>query len=360
MHLTYLVSADYIRTTGGWIYNERMLRELAAIGWQITRIELGPGFPDPAPDVTAGAARVIAGLPGGTLVLADQIVLSPLADVLPAAAARLRFAMLMHHPQVLESSRPPAVAARMDRQERAALGKMECVIATSRLTGAQLIADYGVDSGRLFIAEPGTDLLQASPGSGGPGVHLFSLGSVIARKRHELIVGALAGLMDLDWRLTIAGALDMNDAQVAKLRQLIGAVGLADRIALSGALSGPDLEAIWQTTDLYVASSVHEGFGMAVAEAIARRIPVVTTRSGAVGGWIDPRASVLVEPDDTATMRAVLRRVLSQPELLKALREGTVLARSALVTWPQSARIVGNALSAPPGDIALRLPARLC
>lgn len=344
MRLTYLISADYARTTGGWIYNERLLCELAILGWRIDRIELAAGFPDPPPDVIVSASAVLSALPDRTLVLADQVVLAPLADSVQAAAGRLNVAMLMHHPQVLEGSRPPALAASMDAAERLALAHVARVIATSRATARQMISDYRVEAARLILAEPGTDELPPSGGSGGPGLHLLSLGSVIPRKRHELIVAALSGLADLDWCLTIAGSLAMNETHVGRLRHVIEAGGLAQRITLTGALTGMELEAVWQATDLYVASSVHEGFGMALAEAIARRIPVVSTRSGAVGDWLDPRASILVEPDDAETMRAALRHVLTQPQRLAEMRAGTKAARQSLPTWPQSALTVSHAL----------------
>jgi glycosyltransferase involved in cell wall biosynthesis len=341
--LTYLISADYARTTGGWIYNERLLRELAGLGWRIDRIELPAGFPDPSPETIAAADAVLDTLPAQTLVLADQVVLSPLAAVLKAHAD-LAFAMIMHHPQLLEGSRPAAVAARMDAQERAALVHMTKVIATSRATAEQMTGLYGVAPSRLITAEPGTDPQTPSPGSGGPGLHLISLGSVIPRKRHELIVDALAGLADLDWRFTIAGNLTREPAHVTMLRQRIDAAGLSHRIDLAGELSGPDLDDLWRRADLYVASSRHEGFGMAIAEAVARSIPVVSTRSGAVGSWLDPRASILVEPDDVVTMAMEMQRVLTEPGVLQSLRDGAGEARANLATWPQSAAKVSEAL----------------
>ncbi len=342
--LAYLISSDYARTTGGWIYNERVLQELRRLEYSIERNGLAAGFPDPGAEAIVAAGRVLAGLADGTLVLADQVVLSPLAGLLPEAAKRLRFAMLMHHPQVLEGSRPPALAARLDAEERGALQQMTLVIATSHLTAAQLVADYGVDAAKLITAEPGTDPQTPSPGSGGPGLHMLSTGSVIPRKRHELIIAALAGLQEHSWRLTIVGNLDREQGHVAMLRRMIEDHDLSQRIAFAGERTGKDMDALWKGADLYAAAAIHEGFGMAVAEAIARQIPVVSTRSGAVGSWLDPRASILVEPDDVATMRDALRRVLSEPQLRRDLRQGTGLARTALPTWQQTAAKIDAAL----------------
>lgn len=344
MELNYLIFEDYARTTGGWIYNERVLHELEALGWQIDRREPGPGIPDPSPVCRALATRMLHDLPDDAVVLADQVCLSPLAAIAAAEAKRLRLVMIVHHPQILEGSRPADVAARLDGQERKALTLCELVIATSRLTARQLTHDYGVAADRLVVAEPGTDVFSPSPGSGGATLNLLSIGSVIPRKRHGLIVEALAGLVELDWRLTIVGNLTMQREHVAGLRALIAANGLEQRVTLAGSQTGAELEALWRSADLYAAASVHEGFGMAVAEAVARQVPIITTRSGAVGEWLSPRAGVIVEPDDVSSLQAALRRVIAGPALRAALREGAQAVRASLPTWPQTAAKIDAAL----------------
>lgn len=337
MQLTYLISQDYARTTGGWIYNERLLRELAALGWRITRAELPAGFPDPAARALAAALDRVTSLPPGALILADQVCLSPLAAWMQAEAGNHRFAMIVHHPQILEGSRPAEVATRLDAAERGAMAAADLVIATSPLTARQVLAVYPVTRERLVVAEPGTDVYPPSPGSGGHAVHLVSLGSVIPRKRHELIVAALAGLKDLDWRLSVAGSLTMVPEHAEKLRALIAAGGLVDRVKLLGAVSGADAEALWQSADVYVAASAHEGYGMAVAEAVARQVPVVTTFSGAVGEWMPREAGVVVESDDVAAMAAALKGVIVDAGARARLRAGAAAARAGLATWAETA-----------------------
>ena len=344
MHLTYLVSQDYARATGGWIYNERLLKELAVLGWRVTRMELPAGFPVPDADAMLDALETVKGLPRGALILADQVCLSPLWFWMTTEKLKHRYAMIMHHPQVLEHSRPPDIAARLDMNERQALGAADCVIATSQLTGRQMLADYGVPTEQLVVAEPGTDVFPPSPGSGGRPLHLISIGSVIPRKRHELIVEALAGLQDFGWRLTIAGNLGLVPGHAAKLRQLITDSGLSARVALLGELTGAKLKALWTSADAYLAASAHEGFGMAVAEAVARQIPVVSTYSGAVGDWLSRDAGIIVEPDDLASLQAALARVLAEPGLRAKLRAGAAAARQTLPTWQQTAAKIDAAL----------------
>ena len=47
--LTFVISADYARRTGGWIYADRLLKGLAARGWRINAAILPAGFPEPSP-----------------------------------------------------------------------------------------------------------------------------------------------------------------------------------------------------------------------------------------------------------------------------------------------------------------------
>lgn len=344
MHLTYLISQDYARATGGWIYNERLLKELAALGWRIHREELPAGFPDPDVNAYESAFETVFALPRLTLILADQVCLSPLWPSMESERLKHRFAMIMHHPQILEGSRPPEVSKRLDTDERRALMLADCVIATSRLTGKQMLGDYRVPPEKLVIAEPGTDLFPPAPGSGGPALHLISIGSVIPRKRHELIIAALMGLQGLDWRLTIAGHLGMVPDHADKLRRLIAASGLAGRVTLLGEQTGAELKALWKCADVYVAAAAHEGFGMAVAEAVARQIPVVSTTSGAVGDWLSREAGLIVDPDTAEAFAITLRPVLADPALRAALRAGAAAARATLPTWQQTAAKIDAAL----------------
>jgi glycosyltransferase involved in cell wall biosynthesis len=74
-----------------------------------------------------------------------------------------------------------------------------------------------------------------------------------------------------------------------------------------GGVTG-DVHEYLQASDAFVFPSHYEGFGLAVVEAMACSLPVVSTRVGVASEVIqDRRNGLLVEPKDAAQLRAQLR-----------------------------------------------------
>jgi glycosyltransferase involved in cell wall biosynthesis len=335
--LTFAISADYEHATGGWVYNERLLDGLARLGWRINRVALPAGFPSPSTQARAEAAAQLRGVADGSLVLVDQLCLGVLPEVAQAEAQRLRLVMIVHHPLALENVRAPGESQGYARSEREALRHCAGVIVTSHNTARSLVADYGVAAERIIVAIPGVERAPLSRGEGGRTLNLLSVGAVVPRKDHGALIAALAGLKHLPWRLEIVGNTGRAPSHVAKLRTRIAASGLSSRVVLAGELPARALARRWRTADLYVAASRHEGYGMAIAEALTHGLPVVTTRAGAVAQWIGHRGALVVPDGNTAQLRAALARVLAQPALRAELRRGALARRRALPTWEATA-----------------------
>jgi len=96
--------------------------------------------------------------------------------------------------------------------------------------------------------------------------------------------------------------------------------------------------------DLLVMPTFYEGYGMAVAEALARGIPVVGTATGAIPDLVGADAGVVVPPGDEAALAAALQSVIDDPSLRARLQAGARAARDRLPTWDQSAATLAAAL----------------
>ncbi len=185
---------------------------------------------------------------------------------------------------------------------------------------------------------PGTEPASLAGGSGGPGLALLCVASLTPRKGHLVLLDALAGLRDLSWQLTCVGSPDRDPPTARAIRAAIGRLGLEPRVRLVGEQAESGLQPFYAAADLFVLASYHEGYGMALAEALARGLPVVSTTAGAIPDTVPAAAAILVPPGDPAALAAGLRRVLSGPNVRERLAAGARAARDALPTWADAVR----------------------
>jgi glycosyltransferase involved in cell wall biosynthesis len=114
--------------------------------------------------------------------------------------------------------------------------------------------------------------------------------------------------------------------------------GLAGRVTLAGELDQAGLAPHYDRADLFVLASHHEGYGMALAEALARGLPIVSTAAGAIPGTVPPGAGILVDPGDPAALAGALRQVMTEPSLRDLLAAGAAAERDRLPSWQSAAR----------------------
>ncbi len=252
--------------------------------------------------------------------------------------------MLVHHPLGYETGLSPERAAALVASERAVLALADRVVATSRYTARLLAAEFGVDHARIAIAEPGTAPAARVAPRPGPHVRLLAVGTVTPRKGYAVLVQALAALIDLDWSLTIAGSLDRAPACAAALRAQIAASCLRDRITLAGTVTPEALERLYQEADLAVSASLFEGYGMALAEALARGLPLVATTGGAAAETVPAGAGQAVPPGDAPALAASLRALIADPVRRAEAAAASWNAGRRLPDWPDTAAAVAAAM----------------
>lgn len=342
--LVFANSVDYARHTGGWVYNSRIMQELSALGWEVVPLDLPAGFPLPDMAARSRSARLLAALPDDAIVVADQICLSPLYNIATREAERLRLVMIFHHPIAAERGRPVRTRLMLKHREQAALAACRLVVTTSATTARTLAADYEVAPERIVVASPGIEKFSPSAPPQSDVPLLLSVGAVIERKGYHTLIEALAGLSDRPWRLDIVGDLDRAPDYSAGLRNQIRAARLTDRVALRGGIARADLDACWRDAHIYVAASIYEGYGMAVAEAIARGVPTVTTHAGAVGDWLDPGAAIIVPDSSPEALRDALARVIAEPALRIALRIAALDQASRFPSWAETVATIDEHL----------------
>jgi glycosyltransferase involved in cell wall biosynthesis len=153
-----------------------------------------------------------------------------------------------------------------------------------------------------------------------------------------VLIEALSGLREFDWRLTCIGSLDRNRATAEALRRAVAAKKLGDRVALVGECPPERLTAAYRDTDIFVLPSYQEGYGMVYAEALAHGLPIVATTAGAIPETVPATASLLVPPGDATALRNALERMFTDANLRSRLAAGAAVAATALPDWPTAVR----------------------
>lgn len=344
--LDLVVPGPLDQRTGGYLYDARMVAGLRARGWTVRVHELPGRFPDADARARAALSGTLEALPDHALVVLDGLAMGLLPDVLEAAAGRVGVVGLVHHPLAEETGLDPRDRTRFRDLERRTLAACAGVVVTSPFT-AERLGDYDVPASRIRVVVPGTEpaLPARGPEPGEPPC-LVSVGTVTPRKGQDVLVRALSLIRDLRWRCVCAGALDRDPRFAQDVRLAVSDAGLQDRVTLAGELGRAELDSLYDSATLFVLPSHYEGYGMALTEALARSLPVVSTTGGAIPHTVPDEAGVLVAPGDEAALAGALRALLADGERRDALRAGAWVHGAALPDWEESVDAFAEAVRA--------------
>ncbi|NYI46174.1 glycosyltransferase involved in cell wall biosynthesis [Nocardioides aromaticivorans] len=328
MTLHLLVPAgidDPQRPSGGNVYDRRLASALVARGWTVREHRVGDD----------GPGRALAGLPDDALVLVDGLVASTTRALL-AERDRLRLVVLLHMPGSGPFEPDVLVAAR-------------AVVTTSAWSRRWVLDHTEVPPDRVHVAVPGVDPRPLAAGSPAGG-RLLTVGPVTPAKGYDDLLAALADLRDLEWRCRWVGALDLAPSFVDALVERAGTLGIADRLELTGPLAPAALDAVRADSDLVVAPSRRESWGMALAEGLACGLPAVATDVGghpeALGTAPDGSLpGALVPLDRPAALAGALRGWLTDAALRHHWRSAAAERRGQLPGWGRTAACVAGVLN---------------
>jgi glycosyltransferase involved in cell wall biosynthesis len=160
---------------------------------------------------------------------------------------------------------------------------------------------------------------------------ITTLGRLAKRKNHPMLLRALAEVRraGVDARLVVIGGGPEHAATAATAERL----GLTDVVSFPGPMKNPHAEIA--RSDLFVMSSLDEAFCLALVEAMACSVPVVSTDAigggprfilsgnGAENGPAEADSDILrtalVPHDDDAALATAMLRVLTDPEFATGL-----------------------------------------
>jgi glycosyltransferase involved in cell wall biosynthesis len=146
------------------------------------------------------------------------------------------------------------------------------------------------------------------PRGDGRGCHIVSVGRLAPMKGFAVLLEALADVEDA--RLTLVGDGPERAALEATARRL----GLDGRVRFTGALGAGAVTELLREADVFCLPSFAEGVPVVLMEAMAARLPVVTTAIMGIPELVaDGVAGHLVPPGRAAPLAGALRELVGDP-----------------------------------------------
>jgi UDP-glucose:(heptosyl)LPS alpha-1,3-glucosyltransferase len=192
------------------------------------------------------------------------------------------------------------------------------IVTVADAVGADLVRLYGVDRSRMTTVHNGFDPGEFDPDRRGrdraavrkqwglpqDAVVLCIVANELERKGYEVALRAMAQVADPRLHLVLAGTADPS-----RYYGMVRSLGLADRVHYVGQQS--DVGQVHAASDVFVLPTKYEAFCLAIVEALASGLPVVTTTVPGAGDLIQPGRNGLLQedPEDAAELAELLRQV---------------------------------------------------
>ncbi|MFL9841620.1 glycosyltransferase [Sphingomonas sp. ST-64] len=215
------------------------------------------------------------------------------------------------------------------------------LLAVSESMRADMVA-LGMDPEKIRVHRTGVDLdrfaprdrLAAKAALGVTGPLVASVGALIPRKGHDIVIEAIAALPGV--RLMIAG----EGPERPKLAAQIARSGLGDRVTLMGSVAHGDLPGLLAAADVMALASSSEGLANAWVEALASGTPVVIPDAGGARELVTAPDHGRIVARTAPAFAAAISEILSEPPAPAAVRAG-----AAGFTWEANSAALYDHLS---------------
>jgi glycosyltransferase involved in cell wall biosynthesis len=202
------------------------------------------------------------------------------------------------------------------------------------------------------VAPDPTTLAELASARGGGGVDWLFVGRLAPNKAQHDVVKAFAAyrkLYDGAARLHLVGGSSSHQYETS-LHAFVDALELGDVVNITGGVSAAQLMAYYDSADVFVVCSEHEGFCVPLLEAMHHRVPIVAFAATAVPETLAD-GGLLLNAKDPYTVATAVHRVLSDDTLRAQLvRDGAERLRA--FDLDRSRRVLLTAIESVVGAVA--------
>lgn len=272
----------------------------------------------------------------------------------PAGAIALLLKCFFGLPYLVRVSGPdlPGFEARYEKTVKLLLPLLKTIWRKSRSVIAkcneevEILKTY-IPEEHIQIIPNGVDTKKFNPANHIPNTdgvcRILSVGRLIPRKRHHLVLKALAELKNegIKFHFTLVGDGDIRE----ELEKLIDQLELRENVTIAGYVPREKIPCFYQAADVFVLASEFEGMSVATLEAIASGLPVIVNENSGLSDIINDFSCGLISfSNDHDALKTNLRKLISDKSVSESYISKAKNIASSL-GWGQSVTAYYNLFS---------------
>lgn len=240
---------------------------------------------------------------------------------------------------------------RLEKDMKSTVKRADYIITISESSKRDIIKYLDVDESKIQVIYPGVDEVYKRTLNSDEittvknkynihGKYLLYLGTLEPRKNIETIVRAYNCFKKSDKdniKLVLAGKKGWLYESIFKL---VKEFNIEDNVIFTDYIDDMDKAPLYQGAEVFLFPSLYEGFGIPVIEAMASRIPVITSNSSSLPEAAGD-AAIITEPLDYKKISNSIERILNENGLReKMINEG--IKQASKFSWDSSAQKLKN------------------
>jgi glycosyltransferase involved in cell wall biosynthesis len=284
----------------------------------------------------------------GVEVIMAEYLTSSIQWIAPAKRLGIRFFAHAHGWDVSRALQDPTW-----RQQYLAYNQADGIITMNQVSRKRLI-ELGIDPAKIYVIPYGVDVPEQVISRHGPTVvRCLAVGRMVAKKSPIFLLDSFRRAVAIhpNLHLDYIGTGELFSAA----QDFVRAMHLIDHVTLHGGQPPTIVHQMMHTADIFLQHSVvdaitgdEEGLPVAILEAMARSLPIVSTHhAGIPEAVVEGETGFLVSEGDTQSMANYIVQLATDGQLRSRMGQAGYQRVQELFTWERERRALLELMGLP-------------
>ena len=334
---TFFYPGNINQKTGGYIYENNILKFSKKNKFPINFIELSSNYPNPNIQDIKNLNKITNKIKSDNILIFDGLVLEGLHKSMKIFD-NFKIIALIHHPLYLEFNGKKS--EEFFKRAIKIYKKIDYFIVTSHNTKKLLSETFKIKSSKISIVEPGIEKFKKFKKIPSAKLNLLTCGSIIERKKYDYLIKEIKNIENI--QVNIVGDVSRESKYTNKIKKLISNNKLKNKVILHGKISQLKLESLYSNSDFYISTSEYEGFGMSLANAVLSKLPIISYKTSTILKTIGKSGVLYFDNHKKDTLKKLINDNCFNKKKYKFLKKN--ISNKKYLTNYQSAKLFVKAI----------------